>query len=111
MSRKVLSYSSSSTSNSLTGALAQEIPWHCLQVKAQFKPPFLQEQLFPHGPLQPQHITLSRSDGPASISFVIGVHICFQLPTPISEVLFLHHSIVSKFESDDKLDAHDKMLP
>ena len=51
MSKKFLSYSSSSTSGSMTEALVQVIPWNCLQVKAQFKPPFLQEQFFPAWPL------------------------------------------------------------
>ena len=111
MPKKFLSYSSSSTSGSMTGALVQVIPCHSLKVEAQFKPAFLQEQLLPHDPLQLQRMTLSRSGGPASISVIIGMYICFQLPTLISAGLFLHRSIVSKFESDNKLKAHDKMLP
>ena len=91
----------------MTGALVQVIPWHSLQVEAQSKPAFLQEQLFPHGPLQPQRITLSRSGGPPSVSVIIAV----QLPTPISAGLCLHHPVVSKFESDDKLEVHDKCCP
>ena len=49
-------------------SIGKVIPWHSLQVEAQFKPAFLQEQPFPHGPLQPQRITLNRSGGPASMS-------------------------------------------
>ena len=61
----------------MTGALVQVIPWHFLQVEAQFKPAFLQEQLFPHGPLKLQRITSSRSGEPASVSIIIGVYILF----------------------------------
>ena len=82
MSKNFLSYSSSSTSGSMTGALVQVIPWHSLQMEAQFKPTFLQEQQFPHGPLQPQCITLSRSGGPTSISVIIGVYILFSITHP-----------------------------
>ena len=94
----------------MTGTLVQVIPWHSLQVEAKLKRAFLQEQLFPHGPLQPQCITLCRSGGPASISVIIRVYILFSITDPTSLGLFLHLSIVSKFESDDKLEAHDKML-
>ena len=82
MSKKFLSYSSSSSSGSMTGALVQVIPWDSLQVEAQFKPAFLQEQPFPHGLLQRQSITLSRSGGPASISVIIGVYILFSITHP-----------------------------
>ena len=77
MSKTFLSSSSSSTSGSITGAPVQVIPWHSLQVEAQFEPAFLQERLFPHGPLLPQRITLSRSGRPASISLIIGVYMLF----------------------------------
>ena len=79
MPKMFVSYSSFSTSGSMTGALVQVIPWHSLQVEAQFKPAFLQEQLFWHVPLQLQRITLSTSGGPASISVIIGVYILFSV--------------------------------
>ena len=90
MSKKFLSYSSSSTSGSMTGALVQVIPWHSLQVEAQFKPAFIQEQLFPQVPLQLKRITLSRSVEPASISVIIGVYILFSITHPHLGGFFLH---------------------
>ena len=106
--QKFLPCLSSSTSGSLTGALVQ---WHSLQMEAQFKPAFLQEQLFPHGPLQLQHTTLSGSGGPASLSIIIGVNVLFSITHPHLSNSFSTSLIVFKFESNDKLEAHDKILP
>ena len=89
MFRKFLSYSSSSTSGSMTGTLVQVIPRHSLQVEAKLKQAFLQEQLFPHGPLQPQCITLCRSGGPASISLIMCVHFVFNYP-PLPHWVFFY---------------------
>ena len=100
MSKKFLSYSSSSTSGSMTEALVQVIPWNCLQVKAQFKPAFLQEQLIPRGPLQPQHITLSRSGRLASVSVIIGVYILFSITHPhLFYIIQLFQSLILMINS------------
>ena len=66
----------------MTGELVLVIPRHFLQVEAQFKTAFLQEQLFRHGPLQPERITFSRSGGHASTSVIIGVYILFSITYP-----------------------------
>ena len=111
MSKNFLSYSSSSTSGSVTGALVQVIPCHSLQVEAQFKLTILEEQLFLHGLLQLQCITLSRSGGRASISVIIGAYIFFSVTHPYLRRSFSTSLNVFKFEPNDKLEAHDKMLP
>ena len=111
MSKNFLSYSSSSTSGSVTGALVQVMPCHSLQVEAQFKLTILEEQLFLHGLLQLQCITLSRSGGRASISVIIGVYIFFSVTHPHLRRSFSTSLNVFKFEPNDKLEAHDKMLP
>ena len=111
MSKNFLSYLSSSISGSVTGALVQVIPCHSLQVEAQFKLTILEEQLFLHGLLQLQCITLSRSGGRASISVIIGVYIFFSVTHPHLRRSFSISLNVFKFEPNDKLEAHDKMLP
>ena len=100
MSKKFLSYSSSSTSGSMTEALVQVIPWLCLQVKAQFKPPFYKNSSFPRGPLPPQHIALSRSGRLGSISVIIGVYILFAITHPhLFYIIQLFQSLILMISS------------
>ena len=100
MSKNFLSYSSSSTSGSVTGALVQVIPCHSLQVEAQFKLTILEEQLFLHGLLQLQCITLSRSGGRASVSVIIGVYILFSITHPhLFYIIQLFQSLILMINS------------
>ena len=47
-------YSSLSISGSFTVTFLHVIPWHFLHGEEQFNLALLQEQVFPHGPLEPQ---------------------------------------------------------
>ena len=103
MPKNFPSYSASSTSGSIIAALLQVITWHALNWRPSLNQAFYKNSYFrSYFHLQLQHITLSRSCRSASIWCV---H--FVLNYPLPSQLFLYHSLVSKFESDDKLEAHE----